>query len=340
MQRIVRTILLITILTLAMAGTAVAESRGFGARAQGMGGAFTAVADDGTAAYWNPAGLAQVKAISITPSLGVQGDWQEALDTYLENKDNDRPTFGDMQASFDGIVGVNFQGIGVNATLYSQLDAEKNASSMISDGSGSAVASLTLAQEFTPFFALGTNIKVLKEERFRFRTDDLLPNDTDLNYREEAEADGLAVDIGGQFKIGTMIRAGAVVRNVGPDLDFKGSHINYVNQAKETIRFSESLPTSIAAGLAVSPPMTGFLIAGDVEHFTETGENRVHIGAEQSILGIVKLRAGVVKSDLQDGLEYALGTGIQVGPATIDLSTQGDDSDGFNAVYLSAGFQW
>lgn len=33
---------------------------GFGARAMGMGGAFTAVADDATAASWNPAGLSQM----------------------------------------------------------------------------------------------------------------------------------------------------------------------------------------------------------------------------------------------------------------------------------------
>lgn len=32
-----------------------------GARASAMGGAFTAVADDGTALYWNPAGLAQLE---------------------------------------------------------------------------------------------------------------------------------------------------------------------------------------------------------------------------------------------------------------------------------------
>lgn len=340
MQRTVQTILLSTILTFAMAGTVMAESRGFGARALGMGGAFTAVADDGTAAYWNPAGLAQVNAISITPSLGLRGDWQEALNAYSKAQNNERPNFDEMQAAFDGMVGVNLRGIGLNATLYSQLDAEKNASSMISDGSGSAVASLTLAQEFTPFFALGTNIKLLREERFRFRTDDLVANDTDLNYREEADANGMAVDIGGQFKIGTMVRAGAVIRNLGPNLDFKGSHINYVNQEEEAIGFSEKLPTSIAAGVAVSPPMTGFLIAGDMEHFTGTGENRLHIGAEQSILGAVKLRAGVIKSDIQDGLEYSLGTGFQVGPASIDLSTQGNDTDGLNSVYLSAGFQW
>jgi hypothetical protein len=38
---------------------------GLGARAAGMGGAFTAVADDGSAIYWNPAGLAQLKKREI-----------------------------------------------------------------------------------------------------------------------------------------------------------------------------------------------------------------------------------------------------------------------------------
>src|SRR6185436_1294683 len=36
---------------------------GEGARASGMGEAFTAVADDSTAIFWNPAGLAQVNVV-------------------------------------------------------------------------------------------------------------------------------------------------------------------------------------------------------------------------------------------------------------------------------------
>jgi len=46
------------------AGT-LAETRGFGARAIGMGGAFTAVADDFSAIYYNPAGLAQIEGYAI-----------------------------------------------------------------------------------------------------------------------------------------------------------------------------------------------------------------------------------------------------------------------------------
>lgn len=38
---------------------------GPGVRAQGMGGAFAAIADDGSAFYWNPAGLAQIKKPQI-----------------------------------------------------------------------------------------------------------------------------------------------------------------------------------------------------------------------------------------------------------------------------------
>jgi hypothetical protein len=45
------------------------EPLGYGAAAKGMGGAYTAAAVDGTAAYWNPAGLALLKAPELTASL-------------------------------------------------------------------------------------------------------------------------------------------------------------------------------------------------------------------------------------------------------------------------------
>src|SRR6185295_19386651 len=39
---------------------------GVGARALGMGSAFVGLADDGTAAYWNPAGIATLERHEIT----------------------------------------------------------------------------------------------------------------------------------------------------------------------------------------------------------------------------------------------------------------------------------
>lgn len=54
--------------TFSKVGTAGAQflKIGAGARAVGMGEAFTAVVDDATAMYWNPAGLAQAKKQEIT----------------------------------------------------------------------------------------------------------------------------------------------------------------------------------------------------------------------------------------------------------------------------------
>jgi hypothetical protein len=59
------------VLLAAGAGTASAQAAGaggvevLGVRAQGMAGAFVAVADDATAAYWNPAGLATGNLFSM-----------------------------------------------------------------------------------------------------------------------------------------------------------------------------------------------------------------------------------------------------------------------------------
>ncbi|MBN1164465.1 MAG: PorV/PorQ family protein [Candidatus Krumholzibacteriota bacterium] len=47
---------------------------GGGARAMAMGGAFAAIADDATATFWNPAGLADFSALRSGP-----GDWELAL---------------------------------------------------------------------------------------------------------------------------------------------------------------------------------------------------------------------------------------------------------------------
>ncbi len=50
----------------AASGGAAFLKKGVGARALGMGGAFTSVSNDTSAVYWNPAGLAQVQDYSIT----------------------------------------------------------------------------------------------------------------------------------------------------------------------------------------------------------------------------------------------------------------------------------
>lgn len=61
---------------------------GFGARAMGMGGAFTAVADDATAASWNPAGLSQMTSSEFSLVYDMyKGDmtWNDYEEEELSN---------------------------------------------------------------------------------------------------------------------------------------------------------------------------------------------------------------------------------------------------------------
>ena len=57
------------LLSLACAAQAEAQSS-LGVRANGMGGAFVGVADDASAVYWNPAGLATGAVVSLNLELG------------------------------------------------------------------------------------------------------------------------------------------------------------------------------------------------------------------------------------------------------------------------------
>jgi hypothetical protein len=61
--------LIAAVLALALARVAAAQGA-VGARASGMAGAFVAVADDATAVYWNPAGVATGSIVSVVLDAG------------------------------------------------------------------------------------------------------------------------------------------------------------------------------------------------------------------------------------------------------------------------------
>ncbi|MCD6318198.1 PorV/PorQ family protein, partial [Candidatus Aerophobetes bacterium] len=54
---------------------------GIGARATAMGGAYTPIADDGTALYWNPAGVAQIEKMEVSATYNMW--FQEINQGYL-----------------------------------------------------------------------------------------------------------------------------------------------------------------------------------------------------------------------------------------------------------------
>ena len=71
MRRPTAAVLLGFLLTIGISRHAAAQTEAVGVRAAGMGGAFTAVADDATATYWNPAGLASGAFVGVTLDLNA-----------------------------------------------------------------------------------------------------------------------------------------------------------------------------------------------------------------------------------------------------------------------------
>jgi hypothetical protein len=67
MRTTLRRGMILTALGCCLAGGAAADEKdvGIGIRAQGMGGAYVSLANDPSAVYWNPAGLARVKHLSL-----------------------------------------------------------------------------------------------------------------------------------------------------------------------------------------------------------------------------------------------------------------------------------
>ncbi|MEW6095481.1 MAG: conjugal transfer protein TraF [bacterium] len=73
-----------------------------GPRATGMGGAMTAVVDDITCVYWNPAGLTRMKEIEICPIIGIHlfDQVHETLEEIYDYVEKNKGTLSDAHIDY------------------------------------------------------------------------------------------------------------------------------------------------------------------------------------------------------------------------------------------------
>ncbi len=157
---------------------------GRGARAVGMGGAFTGLADDENGLYWNPAGLAQVKG-------------KIAIFSY-----NNYPT--DIQSGFLGYLSPYGEGDVLGISLlymdYGEMDrmdeeGVKRGTFVASD----MALSVSYARPFRDRLFLGINGKIVYEK-----------------IGDYGSSDGYAIDLGGLYRFASgKTRFGLMVQNLG-----------------------------------------------------------------------------------------------------------------------------
>jgi hypothetical protein len=154
---------------------------GVGARAMGFGTAFTAIADDATAAYWNPAGLVQVDHI-------------EATFMYAANMAVDRSLnyFGYAQWLGTGALGISWVNAGMqDMPLYDGMGNRTGTD----DYSDNAVM-FSYAVEAGSLM-LGGTAKILAQNT------------------QGTSATGFGVDLGGMFMVTDNVSAGLMIRDIG-----------------------------------------------------------------------------------------------------------------------------
>ncbi|MFA7418384.1 MAG: PorV/PorQ family protein [Melioribacteraceae bacterium] len=280
-------------------GTTAAKflSIGVGPRANAMGGAYTSIANDASAMYWNPAGIANVNEV-------------QTLFTYTK-------MFADINVNFFGIVfpageygtfgasvtALNVGEMDVTSEYYPEGTGEKFTA-------GSYSFALTYSRFITEDFAVGFNIKYIREDIFN------------------STADGLGFDIGTIFKTPFYgLKFASSISNYGSKMQMAGDDL-LVRHDPDPTRAGNNetidafyktdpfeLPLRLQVGLSKDFAIMDehrLTIAVDAIHPNDN-KQWVNVGGEISMFNnLISLRGGykaLFLEDTQEGL--TLGAGIK-----------------------------
>ncbi len=259
---------------------------GVGARAQALGGAFTALAEGATALYWNPAGIASADGLVLAFSHTELFDNLDITHDYAAAA---LPFAG-------GVVGISY--INLQSGDILRTDERFPAGGNPSFGqnfewTGTAVGA-HYARRLTDRLQVGFSFKVVNEGL------------------DNADANWWGVDVGTIFNTGLYgITLGAALTNIGPSARFEGNLITQrvtTQQAFQValpVRFKTSdyqLPSAFrfsilsnlvgGADALLSPSgIHSFKVAVDLNDAVDT-DLQTSVGLEYNYNEIIYLRAG------------------------------------------------
>lgn len=294
-----------------------------GARAIGMGGAFTAMADDATALYWNPAGISGIKKFE---AAFIHTDWLTDL-------------------RYDVVGAVlplqHDDAIGAQITLLSMPDQEVTTTQQDEqDGAGyffsagSMSLQLTYGKQFTDRFKLGLTGKYVRE----------------WIWHESAAT--AAIDLGSVYRTDLNgMRIGISITNFGGKMQMTGRDLTRLYDVDET---REGNNTSVVANLGTDKwplPLTmrfglameafqdekhRLSVAADALHPNDNDES-VNFGSEYAFREQLFFRAGYKSLFLDESEEgITLGFGLHFktrGGPSFALDAAYEDFGRFDAIY-------
>jgi hypothetical protein len=271
-------------------------------RATGMGDAFVAIADDASAAYFNPAGLSQV-ARCITLN---HADWFADLN-------HDNITAVVPVASF-GTVAFSITALTMGKMQQTTIDnpstrfREDEGEGLVEFGASDLALGVSYSRIITDKLSFGLTAKAVNQSVW------------------DMTASAIGADLGLFYNTGfRSLRIGAAVTNFGTQLSFSGRQLDYnfqwTDSGPSQIQGSykttpAGLPTSFRFGVAydlVSTACDRLTAAVDVAHPSDINET-VHFGFEYGRSEFLAVRAGyVLNGDLQYQESIGWLTGLSAG---------------------------
>ncbi len=315
-----------------------------GARAPGMGGAFSAISDDASSPLWNPAGVSQLRkstfafmqAKSITDlkynfinaayplsdrstiavsylelSLGGLENWQ------VTDYDPDQGTADDLNAEED--TGTN------NVDIF---DDQVDLLGFFDDKESAIV--LTYSQQLVENLSLGTNIKFFTHTIGPFQDPVSLSVRKPAFTNYTAKATGTAVDIGALYKFPK------------PPKGIDALHLGLVLQDAVPLKLSwntgakESAKLNLRAGFAVKFLQEKLTVAMDYDKRTEKG---LRMGAEYWVNPMIGIRLG------NDDGDFTAGASLRIAAESVKnfqvdyaYARDKDEIANSNLIAITVGF--
>lgn len=243
---------------------------GSGARAQSLGGAYTALAADADALVWNPAGLSAMARpeASVTHALYL-GDHYDSFNLAIPlgtwEDQRSQKLFGRSglvtgtayypRENERGVLGVGFSRLGGSAQQGRSADRRSTGDFTNSDWA----ISLGYGRRLVGGLSAGLAVK-----RVQSRIAD-------------ASAGAMASDAGLAYAWSRRLRLGAAVRNLGQDLSYSDQ--------------SWPLPLTFALGVS-GEVINGFTVTGEAQSRPKAGKTAVSLGTEVRLHTMLSLSAG------------------------------------------------
>jgi hypothetical protein len=272
-----------------------------GPRGTAMGGASVSVANDVSAMYWNPAGIARINRFEAS---------------FTNTK-----WIADLSLNFAGAVLPlgDVGNIGINATFLTMDEIERTTISQ-PEGTGelfdvgSYAFGLSYARNLTNQFSIGVNAKYINERLYH------------------SSATGFALDVGALFDTkfyGLML--GMSISNYGTKMQLDGRDMQVQHDIDVSVAGNDpninarlrtdlyDLPLIFRVGVSMDIlkgwSNSNFIISADALHPSDDVES-INVGCEYVFNNLIALRVGYkgfFAKDSEQGLNYGGGVRYEIG---------------------------